>query len=368
MTDWLDQRREGHMRAVMVSPNNPDIELGELTGINWATAAISGGYYTTARTSAALTAKDTNWVENSFIRIIYEIPEWDYTRELGTYFVANDNSHRKNGCWETSFELHSMLAAIDAEIIPDRLVIQPGTCAIDVIKHILDEAERPYTFQTPLHDKRFQSATILDGGVSRLTRLSSMCSTSNNRLDVTGHGLIQVAPYVSPDSKTPKLNLSLTDPRGIVFDGLDRYSNRLELPNQAAVAYRYTITDENGNTYDEEITATVTAGPSSPNSASRIGYKITHYQELTEMSPATHARAEEIARANLANNTREKTEWNLRSKYLPLWTGDVITLDIPDGVERYAGRRKCLVKNVDIAGPFGDTTYTLKETSGGDEE
>lgn len=365
--DWLDLTRRGRMRAFMVSPTSLDVELGELTGVDWASTTVSAGYYSTTRASASMRLVNGNWQRNTFVRLYYEIPEWGYRTEIGTFLVSNDNANWVNGVWVTTLELHSLLSALDAETAPESSLIQTDTSIFTPIKHELGLARREYSFVSP-NDYRFTSPTVLEGGVTRLTRLMTMCSMSNNRIDVDGHGRIIIANYVLPAAKAPCFNLSLKDKRGIVFDGLGRSTNWLSIPNQAAVAYRFSATDEDGNTYDDEIVAVVSVSVNSPNGANNRGYNITHYSELSDMTPATHARAQEIAQQNLANNSHELTEWDLKCKYIPVWEGDVITLDVPDGLSEYSGRRTCLVKNVEMSGPYWDMSLTLKETSSGDDE
>ena len=366
--DWLDQTRRGRMRAYMVSPTKLDMELGEITGVDWAASTISAGYYTTTRTSATLKLVNGNWIRNTFVRLVYEIPEWGYSREIGTYLVSNDNAKRQSNAWVTTLELHSMLFALDSEIAPESVMVQTDTSVFTPMKNELALARREYSFISP-RDYRFTTPTVFEGGHSRLSRLSAMCSTSNNRIDVDGHGRVTIAPYVAPAAKSPVFHLSLLDKRGIVKDGVERSTNWLEIPNQAAVRYKFSVTDEaTGETYDDEITAVVYASADAPNGANNRGYNITHYTELMDMSPATHARAQEIARNNLKNNSHEKVEYSLFTKYLPVWEGDVITLDIPDGLAEYQGRRHCLVKNIDLDGPYWDMKLTLKETAAGDEE
>jgi hypothetical protein len=355
------------MRAFMVSPTSLDMTLGELTGVDWASTTISAGYYTTTRSSASMKLVNGNWQRNTFVRFVYEIPEWDYRTELGTFLVSNDNATFQNGAWVTTLELHSLLFALDAEIAPESSLIQTDTSVFTPIKHELELARREYSFVSP-NDYRFTNPTVLEGGNSRLTRLMNMCKMSNNRIDVDGHGRIILSNYVLPASKTPCFNLSLEDGRGIVFDGVGRSTNWLSIPNQAAVAYRFSAKDEEGNTYDDEIVAVVSVSVNSPNGANNRGYNITHYEEVSDMTPPTHARAQEIAQQNLADNSRELTEWDLKCKYIPVWEGDVITLDIPSGLAEYSGRRHCLVKNVELSGPYWDMSLTLKETSSGDEE
>ena len=98
------------------------------------------------------------------------------------------------------------------------------------------------------------------------------------------------------------------------------------------------------------------------------GYTLTDYHSETELDPPTQAQAQRLAEEYLAKASVELREWKIKTKYLPnIWEGDVINLVVPDGEEEYRGTRKCLVKAIDMAGPYLDMTITLKETASGDE-
>lgn len=365
--DWLDETRTGRLRAYMVSPTNLDAPYGELTGVQWSTLNLSAGYYTDARTTGAVDiADEPEWVRGSFIRLVYEIPEWGYSRELGTYAVVNDDATRSHGKWTGTLELRSMLYTMSTDVAPTGLTIAPGGRALAAIRNELQQAGRAYRFEDPL-DYQFTGARKFSSGESRLSRCYALCTASGNRLDVDGHGLVTVSPYVEPAAKAPVLSLALDDPRGIVSDEVSRSTNWLEMPSRAAVTYRYTVT-QGSDTVEKEITAYVDVSATSHANAGNRGYYVTDHQELADMSPATYSRALEIARQRLEAKSLEKVEWKLTTKYLPLWEGDVMELVIPDGRPEYAGARKCLVKNVELTGPYMDMSLTLKETASGDTE
>ncbi|MBQ6649804.1 MAG: hypothetical protein IJM67_00975, partial [Atopobiaceae bacterium] len=137
----------------------------------------------------------------------------------------------------------------------------------------------------------------------------------------------------------------------------------LQMPNVAAVQYTY-----NANGKQREIVASASVSASAHQSQSARGYTVTDLHQLTEMSPATAARAQQLAAQYLANDATEHVEWSLTTTYLPISAGDVVELVVHDGLADYRGRRKCLVKTCEL--DLGDMTMalTLKETASGDEE
>lgn len=359
--DYKDLTRQGELHAYMIPPQKLDDSYGELLGVDWSSLSISAGYYTDTRTSGSLDIIDGNWVRGSFLRIVFEIPEQNYRREIGTYAVVSDNAVRRNGVWKTTLELQSMLWTMNQDLTPMPLTLAKGSFASTALKRELNDAGREYV--TPFGgDAKMTGPTALEGGQSKLSRAFILCNWSRTRLDVDGHGRITCKKYTEPASQTPKLSLDLLDERGVVKDGVSRSTNWAEMPSSYIVSYKYTDKDANNKSVEKEIRAEVhLSSPKAHQTLANRGYEVSVYESLNDMSPKTYARAVEIAKQKLLARTSESVEWELETKYLPVWEGDVITLEIPDGITDYQGKRKCLVKALDMTGPYLDMRITLKE-------
>lgn len=365
--DWLDQTRKQYLHAYLISPTNPDHVYGELEGVDWTKSSVSAGYYTDTRTSGTLTFVGDGWKpRGAFIRIVFEIPEWNYSKEIGTYAAVDDPATREKGRWVTKLELHSMPYTMNLDIATCPMTIATGASILTAMKYELENAGRAYVLKSP-NDYRFTSPKILETGTSRLSRLYELCSMSDNRLDVDGHGRMTIEPYILPSKRPVVARIDLADARGIAFDGVQRSTNWLEMPTTAAVQYAYTE-DVNGKMVNREINAAVSVTATNHASRTIRGYNIVDFHSLTELSPASGYGAQMKAQQYLERDAYEKIEWEMKTKFLPIWEGDVIELVVPDGDPEYAGVRRCLVKNVDIAFPSMDMTLTLKETNGLDEE
>ena len=122
-----------------------------------------------------------------------------------------------------------------------------------------------------------------------------------------------------------------------------------------------------GKSVQREINASAQVSSDNPHSGAVRGYNVVDFRELTEMSPATAARAQQLAKQYLAADSIEHVEWQLSTIYLPIWEGDTVELVISDGEEAYQGVRHCLVKNVELKLSDMTMQLTLKETSSGDD-
>lgn len=360
--DWLDQRREDRIDVYMVPQTNLDDSYGQLEGVELGASSIECGYYTDSRTNGKLVVHGDGWIRGSFLRIVHSVPAWGWTRELGTYLVSDESTSYSFGEWSKSLMLHSMLYALGTDLAPSPLTLGSGAYRNTAIEQILKTCNRP-RISSGAVDMRFSDTSVLESGRSRLEHLYALCDMEpKNRLDVDGHGRIVYPKYVAPSSKSSSFELNLSDPRGIVEDGIEVSSGFASMPNRVAVVYRYS--DSSGSeTVQREIGAYAdSTGALSP--AAR-GYTVTDFRVLDELSPQTQKHAQELADSYLAD-TREKIEWRLKCRYLPIWEGDVVDLVVQGG--DYPGRRKCLVKSLALDLGTMHMDLTLKETASGDEE
>lgn len=366
MIDWRDQRHENRITVQMVSPTNLNDVYGELEGVDLSGSSLSAGYYVDTRTSGTIAVVGEGWIRGSFLRVIYEIPEWDYRRTLGTYLVTDDGAKRSNGRWDYELQLQSMLFALSTEKAKKPWTLAKGASAKKAIKQILEASNRPYIDKAS-RDYTFGSPVVMESGKPILTRLFGLTQPSSNRLDVDGNGYVTISPYVLPNSKVPILEIDLNDPRGIAHDDLARSTDWLQMPTEAAVSFKYT-TSSDGKSVEHEINAWATVSANSHASRAIRGYTVTDFRTISDMNPQTQAQAQKLANEYLKGDSREHVTWNLTTQYLPIWEGDVITLRVYDGMEQYRGIRKCLVKNVELDLQFMQMQLTLKETASGDDD
>ena len=359
--DWRDQTRVDRLSFEMVNPTAIDQSYGFLEGVDLTASSLTAGYYTDTRTSGSLRVVDSNWVRGSMIRVIHEVEEWGYRRELGTYIVTDDHNERENGAWVTELTLNSRLFGLSTDQHVRTWTIAKNARVLKAMEQSLTSATCPYQTLSA-NDKAFKEAKVVEPGTTRLAALYDLCSTANDRLDVDGHGRVTISPYFNPSAKSPLFRIDLADTRGIALDGLSRDTDWLQMASVAAVNYRYT---EGKN--QKEIVGVARVDGNAHQSQANRGYAVSSFQSLSEMSPKTSARAQALAQEALKKEKRELIEWSLSTTYIPVWEGDVVELWVHDGDPDYQGVRKCLVKSLDLELEHMTMKLTLKETSSGDK-
>ncbi len=362
MIDWADLTRAGEVTVTQVNPTDLDATMGELEGVDLSGSSITFGYYADTRVTGKLRVVGDGWQRGSWLRIGYRIPEWEWSTELGTFIVTNDSAERQRGSWAYDLDLQSALYGLSTDLLVRPWAIARNAMALSAMRQCVQAAGMTLVTDGA-NDHRLKSAKVVETGTSRLSALYALTQMANDRLDVDGHGRVVVERYVAPSAKAPALTIDLADPRGVAQDGITRTTDWLQMPDVAAVHFTY-----NANGKQREINASARVSASSPHAHSARGYTVTDMHSLTEMSPATAARAQQLANQFLANDATEHVEWGLTTTFLPIKAGDVVELVVPDGMADYQGPRKCLVKSCEVDLGTMAMQLTLKETASGDSE
>lgn len=355
--DWADRRRTDRIIVQRVNPANLDAPMGELDGVVLSGSSIEAAYYSDTRVSARLNIRGAAWTPGEYVRIIHQVPEHGYAKELGTFIVTDRSGERSRGQWESPLNLQSMLYGLSLDALPRPWTVAANAMASKAMAQIM--AQSVHSYLDSARDYKLKSPRVIDAGTTRLAAMFALAQLRGARLDVDGHGRITAEDYVAPRSKAPAWRLELGGPRGIVEDGVSFSSNLLEIADTVAVSYQYSA-----NGRDRRIDATAKAGPDSPVYAEARGYRVVDFRDLSEMTPATAARAAELAASYLEADSAERIEWEIKCAYVPVWPGDVVEIAVPDGP--YPGVRKALVKSAGIDLDKMSMSLTLKETNGED--
>lgn len=359
--DWFDLNRTDQWDFIMVTPQSLDQTYGSLDNVILDSVSITADYYTDARTSATIKYLDTGqYVPYSFIRIIHRIPEWSYEKEIGTYIVKSNPAEYSNGTWITTLTLGSQLDKAAMRLGDAPWTVSGGATALTALRQMMETCGFSYSELSP-NDYKVNSTFVYETGESYLSRFYDLSNLSSNRLDVNGHGVITISKYITPKQKPAMYGLDLSDPHGIILNGVSFESDYLNTPNECIVAYRFTY-EEDDETYEAEIRSSLrTTGENSKN---KIGYVISDFYEVTDVDDISQEYLNKLARSRLEMLQEKLTEWTLTCKYLPLWEGDIVELSITNGPVGYTGTRHCLVKSITIHPNDMTMDVTLKETNG----
>ena len=346
MIDWRDRTRKDEIHVRMVDPHNLDIDRGELEHLILSGCSISYGYETDTRVSAKLQTEGSNYISGSWLRIIHKAG--DYENELGTFVVIDEPSWEwKSGMKIYSYELQSVLWTLSKDLVLGHFSIGAGAYALDAFDRICNTCGRTFVHKNP-RNYRYSTSKVYEACDSYLSDLFDICETSNNRLDVDGHGRVTISPYIVPSEIEPSWDVVDTDPRTLLLSsGISGSSNAHEVPSRAIVVY---------TSGDTEIIAAADRTSESPLSSAQRGYTIAEKYQVSDLSPATAAGAQALAKSNLERSSVTR-EMNASFLYFPCHPGETMNLTINGDKKKY------LIKTIDPVSFTDPMTIktTLKE-------
>ena len=343
---WLDGTRKDELHAYMVDPHNLDVVRGELTGVKEGSVTLTEGYYTDTRVSGSIEVEnDGSWIDGSWIRLIHTSPAYGYNDELAT-LIPTKMSHTYQS---TTFELQSVLWALNEDRLPCHYAIGEGATAWQAFNRICDTCGKTGLILPGAQDYRYTSTVIYEIGDSFLSDLFDIANTAGDRLNVDGHGRITLEAYTEPSQRTATWTLSLTDTRGIVgeTDG-SWYEEPGKVSNRAIVVFK--------GDNDLELIGGADLDATSKYSAAHRGYTVATVHDVNDMSPQTAARATDLARQYLATDSTEIITRQISTMWIPAHQGDIVDLIENDGTSK-----KYLLKDIDKDTGTWTCNLTLKE-------
>lgn len=352
MIDWTNQNRVDEIVIELVDPNNLNRVRDTLDNVIVGNSSLDFGYYTDTRVSGSIETIDDNYDGTSFLRIVHSVKGTDYKKPLATLAVSSDDGSINKNSIKKTYECKSALAMLEKDYIPDIFSIGIGAYAFDVISKTLSGASRPYLINNSANNYRYSEAKTYELGDSRLSNLFDMCDISNNRIDVDGNGYVTVDKYISPSNKNIKYIIDLADERTNVIDGINFSSDKFSVPNMV-IAKSSTKTD------DEEKPFWGYAVSSGEYSRAKRGYTICEIVEVDKVDPQNSAGASAYAQKKLEELSAPTNEWTLSLLYLPLNTGDTVSLEFQEEDEKVI--KKCMVKNISLNLGTMVEQVTLKE-------
>lgn len=388
--DWRDQRRTGRVMVEMVSPTSATGTMGVLDGVELSGCSIDANYFSESRTSAKLSYVGGNWQRNAAVRISYWVDEWGYAADIGTYLVTRDDGEWADGAWHGDLTCQSMLWALAQKKLAAPLVVRQGQTAKSAIGQLLSADLRRWHDFAESNNFALAEDKIYDSGKTYMDVCTDLAEAANIRLDVTTQGLITLRNWDLPAYCTPTFELSATDPRGIMHDGVSRSSDYADLPSEVAISCKYSVEVEkwDGEYYKADSDghkkgdkkykktseqreldgyAKIAAGPRSEGVR---GYAVTDFRTLGDDDMPTKTQAEIDHRAALAltNLPGETETWTVTTQYFPVWEGDVGWLTIPAEDGSGVRRTKVLVRSLSLDLGSMQLKLVLQRTNAHDEE
>lgn len=366
MTDEIWTRptkRKWAFEFQLIPPNKLNDSYGTLDNVDISSVSITEGYYTDTRIQGKLTYYGENPQRQAYIRIIAKDTSTGYVEELGTFIPTSDDVTLEGGIVKTQVNLESILYGISMQKLQKKFVVTGVETVYNYLKQIFENKcnlkwDESYTFYGAQFPFNLPTSSVCEAGSSILELIYGICNyNSFGRLDVDGHGCVSVYYYTAPKDKPATFTITANSDDSIVFDGVTRSSNYLEMASQV------TVHATSGN---NEITSTQTA--TDRLSPANRGYIVGKYYDTSSLSPFTQAQADTLAKSYLSKATNENMEWTLTTEYMPIHCGDVGYLEGLKDNYHYGTSKKVLVKSRELDLATMTQKLTLKLASSNDTD
>nr|WP_314638649.1 hypothetical protein [uncultured Olsenella sp.] len=334
---WRDPAVGLELRAWEVDPRNPDVVRGEIGHLIPGSCKVTYGRDADTRVSATVSVHGLSMADGSRVRLTVDA-DGGGREELGTFFVGRVEGPTIGGV--TTLTLQSQLWGLSEDRTGYRWVIGKGVRARAALQRVLDVSYMRGTFLPGFRDSECGKTVTYEVSDSLLAIVSDECSASGNRYDVNGHGLITFGP-ADPSFPSADWEVDERDARTVVLksDYADTYS--------APTAYSRSIVEYRGNgdehktgkggnelkSYEQvEIVGQANVPASSPLAPGRRGYTRAKVHSVSELSPKTQARAEQLAREMLREDSRRSREVKKAVMWCPISVGHVVSWTDMQGV------------------------------------
>lgn len=388
--DWRDQSRRDSLDVYMVSPNCLLGYDGNLEDIRLTGGSIDAGFYTDGRVSAKIRYEGNSWKRNRALRIAHtwSLDGVSGRRALGTFLVTRDDGDFEDGRWVGDLTCQSMMWALTKRKLAGPLTVKQGSKSREVMMSLLRDCGRPYRDLCEREHMSFADNKVYESGKTYADVLDDLSEMSNIRLDVDGAGYITLNEWQLPALQSPKFELSVDDPRGIMHDSISRGSNFAELPSEVVVHCKYSVEVQKPDGVYKSNSGEHKAGDpkykkvheqrelngiarisGGPSSAAERGFALTDFRTVDdkELEPKTQDAIDARARIALSRLPGECTTWTVTTQYFPVWEGDVGYVILPTESE---GRQrvKVFVRNLSLDLGTMELQLTLQETNSWNEE
>lgn len=323
--DWSLTELNHRLRVEMVDPLRRSDVLGTLD-VSENGASVTKDITTSTLSQASIECRDwSEWVENSWIRIVHEIPEYDYREILGTYFVYSEGRSWEYGSMAASPTLYSSLKALSLDKIPQPIFIGEGALVSRVFATILDPFVE-HTISPSCGDYHYTSTYVLDAGDTKLDALQNTLSHVNWEYRLNGDASLTFIPFIPFAARPISYTIDSAATESVIYENtLKPEGTERTSPGRSIVVWK----GENND--DEPVSAYADVGPDNPASPQRRGYVVSELHELSDMNGnRTPSNALRYAQQFLQKDSVVSRKWSMDTLWLPIEVGDCISFRPPE--------------------------------------
>lgn len=351
--DWSSTELRHRLSVEMVDALRHSDMLGSLD-VNENNALVTNDITVNTISQASITCYDwSQWIENSWIRVVDEIPEYNYRNVLGTYFVYSEGRSWEYGSTAASPALYSSLKALSLDKIANPIFIGEGAPISRVFAAILDPFV-DYSFAASCGEYYYTSPYVIDAGITKLDALKNTLSHVNWEYRLNGDSSLTFMPFVPYEARAITYTIDANAGDSFIYENTlkPEGTNRIS-PGRSIVVWK------GDNSDDEPVTAYADVPSSNPASPLRRGYIVSELHEVSDMNgDRTAENALIYARQFLERDAIVSRKWSMETLWFPMEVGDCVNFRPPDE-KNYV---RTIVQSVDYDLSKWKLKLTLVET------
>lgn len=317
--NWESAELDHRLRVEMTDAMRHEDTFGRLD------ASESFGNITMDMTTNTIAQASINcpdwdqWIENSWIRIVHEIPSYDYRNVLGTFFVYSEGRSFEYGSTAASPSLYSSLKALSMDKVPSPIFVAEGAPISKVFGALLDPFAK-YRISPECGEYYYTSTYVIDAGASKLDALRSLCANVNWEYRLEGDGTIVFIPYKPYESRPISYTIDARSENSVIHENtLKPEGSERMTPGRSIVVWKGDGTDDEPVSAFADVTSDNVASPQ------RRGYIVAELHELSDLNgDRTAQNALIYARQFLDKDSRVLRKWSMDTLWLPIEIGDCV--------------------------------------------
>lgn len=323
--DWGSTELVHRLRVEMTDAVDRSSTLGIMDAVS-DSATVTMDITTDTIGQASLEFIDwSQWIENSWIRIVHEVPANNFRENLGTFFVFNEGTSWKYGANAASPTLYSSLKTLTMDSLPHAIFIGEGAPISRVIGAILSPAFIRYNIDATCGEYYYTSTYVIDAGTTRMEALKQVVADVDWEYRLNGDSSITFTKFQPYATRSWAMALDSHSRDSVIEENtIKPEDSKRSVPGRAIVIWK------GDNQEDEPVTAYADVDFTNAASPQRRGYIVSEVHELSDLSgDRTPENALIYARNFLAKDSTPTKRWSLTTLWLPLHVGDCIMFRAP---------------------------------------
>lgn len=331
--DWENTGYTYDVSVNVVHQTDVDYTLGCLSGVQLSGITITEQYYSDSRVQGKVVTivkegESDGYIKNARLRIILNLPEEGWSKEMMTGYVSDIDEKNQNGCVERTYTIEGTIWGLLDHKTNQAITIGKGAKMLNIFSSLLKGQTKMQFFMDNAQDKTFSNTVLYEPGTSLSTILFELVS-GYNRMDVDGHGKIVLSKYTSPANKTPTRIIDYNDASTLAMLPLTKQSTEYEAPGRVVVTA--TISKTVNNKSVQEVICGYYDSPQSSNSSIHVRGWLNGKTEAYSGSSENPSKSELTTKAKeiWTDNQDKGIEWTLSSIFSDYHAGEVATLIRP---------------------------------------